>query len=112
LSRLDFEKLDNEQFPAVSLAYKAIESGPAACLAMNASNEVAVKAFLNHKIAFLDIYDFVYCVTEQVINGEFKVPSLNNLTGIVAFDQNVRDRTEALIVQKDKASLQLKSVAT
>ena len=53
--QLTFEKADKETFKNLDLAYKAMEmEGTAACI-LNAANEVAVDAFLNEKISFLDI---------------------------------------------------------
>jgi 1-deoxy-D-xylulose-5-phosphate reductoisomerase len=51
-SRLDFLPLDDKNFPAVSMAYAALESGGAASVILNAANEVAVEAFLQGRIAF------------------------------------------------------------
>ena len=53
--QLTFEKADKVTFKNLDLAYKAMEmEGTAACI-LNAANEVAVDAFLNEKISFLDI---------------------------------------------------------
>lgn len=52
---LTFEKPDKETFLNLNLAYEAMHlEGTAAC-SLNASNEVVVEAFLQEKIAFLDI---------------------------------------------------------
>ncbi len=55
LGRLDFEAPDRIAFPCLDLAYRALRAGVAACTVLNAANEVAVSAFLQGKIAFLDI---------------------------------------------------------
>lgn len=55
LGSLTFEKPDGERFPALPLAYRALESGMAATAALNAADEVAVDAFLRRRIGFLDI---------------------------------------------------------
>ena len=55
LSQLDFAKPDLMRFPCLRLAYEAAESGPAACIALNAADEVAVAAFLQGTIPFLGI---------------------------------------------------------
>jgi 1-deoxy-D-xylulose-5-phosphate reductoisomerase len=47
LSHLDFEAArPRARFPCLRLAYEAAESGPAACIALNAADEIAVAAFL------------------------------------------------------------------
>lgn len=55
LGRLDFEPLDEERFPAVALARRALAMGESAPAVLNAANEVAVQAFLDGKILFPQI---------------------------------------------------------
>lgn len=55
LSALTFENPDTDNFPALKLAYAAGEKGGTLPCVFNAANEVAVYAFLNSEIAFLDI---------------------------------------------------------
>jgi 1-deoxy-D-xylulose-5-phosphate reductoisomerase len=52
---LQFEAPDQRQFPCLGLAYQALRSGPAACIAVNAANEVAVESFLNRELPFARI---------------------------------------------------------
>ena len=52
LSRLDFAPPDFARFPCLRLAYEAAEASPAACIALNASDEIAVTAFLEGRIPF------------------------------------------------------------
>lgn len=54
-TKLTFEAPDFEKFPMLSMAYKAIEKGGTAPCALNAANEVAVRAFLNGEIRFVDM---------------------------------------------------------
>jgi 1-deoxy-D-xylulose-5-phosphate reductoisomerase len=55
LGQLNFETPDFERFPCLRLAYEAAESGGAACIALNAADEVAVGAFLEGSIPFTSI---------------------------------------------------------
>ena len=55
IARLDFEAPDLDRFPALRLARHALEAGGAMPVVLNAANEVAVAAFLDGKIGFLDI---------------------------------------------------------
>ena len=55
IARLDFEAPDLDRFPALRLARQALEAGGAMPVVLNAANEVAVAAFLDGKIGFLDI---------------------------------------------------------
>lgn len=52
---LTFEKTDNNLFPMLPLAYYALKQGQSHCIAYNASNELAVNAFLDGEISFLQI---------------------------------------------------------
>jgi len=53
--RLDFEAPDRERFPCLGLAFDAVAAGGAATAVLNAANEVAVGAFLDERIGFVDI---------------------------------------------------------
>ncbi|MFY8209023.1 MAG: 1-deoxy-D-xylulose-5-phosphate reductoisomerase, partial [Caulobacter sp.] len=53
--QLTFESPDVERFPAIGIAREALRLGGGAPAAMNAANEVAVAAFLDRRIGFLDI---------------------------------------------------------
>ncbi|MDY0066299.1 MAG: 1-deoxy-D-xylulose-5-phosphate reductoisomerase [Steroidobacteraceae bacterium] len=58
-ARLDFEAPDIERFPCLRLARAAAEAGGAAPAALNACNEVAVAAFLERRLAFLEIAEVI-----------------------------------------------------
>ncbi len=55
LGSLTFTTPDMDRFPALKLAYEALESGDSALITLNAANEVASSAFLDGRIAFTDI---------------------------------------------------------
>lgn len=52
---LTFYAPDDETFPAMGMARRALEQGGLYPAALNAANEVAVEAFLEERIGFLDI---------------------------------------------------------
>ena len=52
---LSFEAPDEESFPCLPLARRALRYGKGMPVALNAANEVAVELFLAGRIAFLDI---------------------------------------------------------
>jgi 1-deoxy-D-xylulose-5-phosphate reductoisomerase len=56
---LEFQNPNIEKFPCIALAYKALEKGGNAACVMNAANEIAVDAFLNDKIKFLQIAEII-----------------------------------------------------
>jgi 1-deoxy-D-xylulose-5-phosphate reductoisomerase len=55
LRHLDFRPPDMQKFPCLALAYEAAEAGGARTVALNASDEVAVAAFLDGSIGFDEI---------------------------------------------------------
>ena len=59
LAQLTFEKPDLERFPCLGLAYGALEKGGNATCIMNGANEVAVAAFLEGKLRFLQIPEII-----------------------------------------------------
>lgn len=52
---LTFEPPDEERFPCLRLAREAVEAGGTMPAVMNAADEVAVQAFLEGRIGFMDI---------------------------------------------------------
>jgi 1-deoxy-D-xylulose-5-phosphate reductoisomerase len=64
LGQLSFEPPDFGRFPCLGLAYQAAEAGGAACIALNAADEVAVGAFLEGTIPFTNIPRTIETVLE------------------------------------------------
>jgi 1-deoxy-D-xylulose-5-phosphate reductoisomerase len=52
---LSFRSVDHRRFPALGLAYQALEEGGTMATVLNAANEVAVEAFLQGRLGFLKI---------------------------------------------------------
>lgn len=69
-SRLDFEAPDTTRFPCLELAGQAAQSRGVAAAVLNAANEVAVDAFLEGKLGFMDIARVNERVLEQSCNPE------------------------------------------
>jgi 1-deoxy-D-xylulose-5-phosphate reductoisomerase len=59
IGTLTFEEPDVERFPAIELARRAGEIGGTLPAVLNAANEIAVEAFVNHKINFPQITETV-----------------------------------------------------
>lgn len=57
LANLSFESPDLNRFPALGLAFDALQTGGDASCVLNAANEVGVDAFLNHRLSFLSMVD-------------------------------------------------------
>jgi 1-deoxy-D-xylulose-5-phosphate reductoisomerase len=64
LGQLSFEPPDFARFPCLRLAYEAAEAGGAACIALNAADEIAVGAFLEGTIPFTGIPRTIEAVLE------------------------------------------------
>ncbi|CAK0773065.1 1-deoxy-D-xylulose 5-phosphate reductoisomerase [Azospirillaceae bacterium] len=85
LKQLTFEAPDQTRFPALRLARESLQSGGSAPTILNAANEIAVQAFLEGRIGFLDI--------ERIVETTLtKLPheSLQSLEDVFAVDQNAR----------------------
>ncbi len=65
LGMLSFESPDHERFACLNLAYEALRRGGTAPAVLNAANEVAVEAFLDGQIAFLDIPELIRVTLEN-----------------------------------------------
>jgi 1-deoxy-D-xylulose-5-phosphate reductoisomerase len=91
-SPLTFEPVDHEAFPAVDLAYRVGGLGLTFPAVMNASNEVAVMAFLEGKIPLPRIVDIV-----QTIVDEHEPPSVVSVVHIERADIWARRRTAEII---------------
>lgn len=89
LSRLDFEEPDVEKFPALTLAYDALKAGQAACIALNAANEVAVAAFLKGQIGFSDITR----LCDKALD-ELNASVINTLEDVYELDHTVRQNLD------------------
>ena len=92
IGRLDFAPADLERFPALGLARAALEAGGSRPAVLNAANEVAVAAFLDGRIGFLDVAR----VVEQVL--ERYIPAMAaSIEDVLAVDAEARGTTAALL---------------
>ena len=70
VTQLNFQSPDNIKFPALNLARQAMKAGGLAPTILNAANEIAVEAFLQHKIRFTDITQVVEHTLQNVHNAK------------------------------------------
>lgn len=89
LSRLDFFPPDFSRFPALNLAREALRAGGGAPTILNAANEVAVAAFLDRRIGFLDIAN-----TSARVLDALGTPPAETLDAVIALDQAARAAAE------------------
>ena len=62
---LEFEPVDSVRFPCMSLAQDVLAAGGSAACVLNATNEVAVAAFLRGEIKFVEIFSVISDVLQQ-----------------------------------------------
>jgi 1-deoxy-D-xylulose-5-phosphate reductoisomerase len=67
---LVFEAPDMQRFPCLRLGFEAAAAGGAASATLNAANEIAVQAFLERRIRFVDIPRLLESALEQHPGGE------------------------------------------
>ena len=85
VATLNFVAPDFERFPCLALAYQALRTGGTAPTVLNAANEVAVEAFLNKKISFLEIPKLI----NDVLTAHVSVP-VNTLDDVLLADAEAR----------------------
>ena len=89
LKQLVFESADVERFPCLGLAQHCLRTGGLAPTILNAANEIAVQAFLDRKIGFLDIARVVEdTLSARANNGSAAV---EDVEGILDVDRQARD---------------------
>ena len=89
---LTFREPDFKRFPCLKLAYQAMHAGGAAPCILNAANEEAVAAFLNHQIRFTDIAQVVEHSLSAVDAGE-----TGSLEGLLEQDRAARSVAQQFI---------------
>ncbi|MGI9449271.1 MAG: 1-deoxy-D-xylulose-5-phosphate reductoisomerase [Geminicoccaceae bacterium] len=92
IGKLTFEKPDLNRFPALRLARDVLSIGGSAANSLNAANEVAVAAFLDQRIGFLDIAAVVEATLEVMPNSR-----IDDLEQVFAVDREARQRCAAMI---------------
>jgi 1-deoxy-D-xylulose-5-phosphate reductoisomerase len=85
IGKFTFYPTDSEKFPCLQLAYDALAGADGLPATLNAANEVAVQAFLNHQMAFLDIPR----VIQETMNAYSATP-LSSIEDILEVDQWAR----------------------
>ncbi len=89
---LSFAQPDHERFPCLKLAYEALERGGTCPAILNGANEVAVDAFLNHRLPFGDIANMIDHTLQCA-----DIHPLTSLEDALAADRWARQTTSTLI---------------
>jgi 1-deoxy-D-xylulose-5-phosphate reductoisomerase len=93
VGQLTFRAPDHERFRCLGLALDCMRTGGMAPTILNAANEIAVDAFLNRRIGFLDIPR----VVESALNDSphASVP-VDTLEGVLAVDARARELASSI----------------
>jgi 1-deoxy-D-xylulose-5-phosphate reductoisomerase len=92
LAKLTFEEPEPERFPALRVAREALIAGGGAPTVLNAANEIAVAAFLEERIGFLDIAATVERALDRLAGRP-----IASLDDVYALDRETRAVARALI---------------
>jgi 1-deoxy-D-xylulose-5-phosphate reductoisomerase len=88
VGQLSFEPVDLVRYPCLNLAYEALRAGQAACISLNAANEVAVALFLQRRLPYLEIAQLVHRTLDwQAGQATTRIESLED---VLAIDQRAR----------------------
>ena len=93
IGTLTFEAPDAERFPALRLAREALRQGGAAPTILNAANEIAVEAFLERRVGFLDIAG----IAEETLATA--AGPLATLDDVLAVDGQARDTARRVVAR-------------
>jgi 1-deoxy-D-xylulose-5-phosphate reductoisomerase len=92
---LEFYEADGKKFPLIKAARWALEEGESVSVALNASNEEAVRAFLEGRIKFTDISETVIELMEN-----HQKTRIGSLEDIYEVDRETRRKTRNIIEQR------------
>ena len=91
LNNLSLEIIDEKKYKSLLLSRLALEKGGIYPISLNAANEIAVNAFLNHQIQFLDIIKIVHKVIEGIGHCDNKsLETVSDLDWIFSVDNEAR----------------------
>lgn len=96
LASIHFEEVNYERFPMLALAFKVGRLGGSFPAVFNAANEIAVAAFLQEKIEFLDIEKII----EKAVSNHVEVNDLS-LEKLISIDSETRNKVENWISDKN-----------
>lgn len=92
IAKLEFAAPDLIKFPCLRLAYDALKAGGTAPATLNAANEIAVKAFLEKQIRFMDIPNII----ESVLNATLTEPVVS-IEQLIQTDKTARVRAQQFV---------------
>ena len=79
VGKLTFFDVDNDVFPSINLARRAVNYGGYATCVYNAANEACVDMFMQDKIKYVDIFDIMDRCVEHFKGGNSPIPSVEEI---------------------------------
>ena len=96
LAAMTFEAMDDHghplRFPGIALAWETLKGAPGSCAVLNASNEIAVDAFLNRQIRFDQIHQVNRSTLDRV-----SCPAPSDLADLLELDRRSREVARAVL---------------
>ena len=92
IGRLDFMEVEAARYPCYALAREALKAGGGAPAVLNAANEIAVAAFLEGRIGFVEISGIVDHCLEHTAPGD-----VSSLEGVMELDGRARQAAQERI---------------
>ena len=98
IHKLEFYPPDLDSFPGLGLAFQVLKTGGNAPVIFNAANEIAVEAFLQERIGFLQIPSVVSAALDACESDK-----ISGLDAVLEYDRVARAATSE-IIHKTKGS--------
>ncbi len=92
IGKLTFHKPDHDRFPCLGLGYEALRTGGTMPATLNAANEIAVAAYLDGGIGFLDIPEVIRSTMEA-----HRTQDVTNLEQALEADRWAREKSGSLV---------------
>ena len=92
LTGLEFFKPDLQKFRCLDLSYQSLAMGDAHCISLNASNEIAVEAFLLGRINFIQIPELIEKTLTKTVSSD-----VNSVDHILEIDKISRIETNNIL---------------
>jgi 1-deoxy-D-xylulose-5-phosphate reductoisomerase len=94
VARLEFEPPDLARFPCLRLARAVAERGQTAPAVLNAANEVAVEAFLQGRLPFMDIPNVI-----ELVLSQHDITPVSSLHDVLRADEWARRSAQVAVNQ-------------
>ena len=92
IGQMTFHAIDKEKYPCFAIAAKVIDSAPENAIIMNAANEVAVDAFLESRISFMQIAEVIDATLNHNLAGK-----ASDIEAVLALDEEARHHASAFV---------------